>query len=489
MTRQWMFLAIVATLSLESRLILPAASAADVLQTTSPNSSSSELTPDVYLDQVLSRNTAIQGSVSKRDGAKERSRQETLALAPQLISQIAMLDDKRPQLNPAFSGNRTQARQFMIGIAKPFSFGLTTKLTYTQNYQQITGATLLPLTSFYQNGPALEFNQSLFKNGFGREIRAAQELAEAQALSSHYAESFAQQSQLVQAELAYWNLVFARATVELQRSVFERAQRIYEWNDRRVKMNLADMSDLLQSQAALEMNRLELQSAIDFERSAAVQFNSMRNFDSDVVNEKLSAVNSNRLMAMDIPHRAEMRDDVKAARELTRVAEASGQLNKEKYLPSIDIFGNVGTGSLKPNATDARTESTDWNRRYFTLGVKLAIPLDFAEVIRSRGGNAKEIAGAELNFERKVFEQETEWKDLVTKLSEARRRLALAETITRVQKQKLQHEQGRLTKGRTTTYQVLVFEQNFAQSEIARIQAQREIVNLIQKMKLYRGQS
>lgn len=452
-------------------------------------SASVDLSADAYLDQVLSRNTAIQGASSKREGAKDRALQETLALSPQLISQLAMLDDKRPQLNPAFSGNRTQGRQFMIGIAKPFSFGLTTKLTYTQNYQRISGATLLPLTSFFQNGPQLEFNQSLFKNGFGREVRAAQELAEAQALSVHYAESFNQQSQLVQAELAYWNLVFARATVELQRSVFERAQRIYEWNERRVKMNLADLSDLLQSQAALEMNRLELQSAIDFERSAAVQFNSLRSVDSDVVSETLSPIDSARLMSMEIPHRAEMRDDVKAARELTRVAEASGQLNKEKYLPSVDVFGNIGTGSLKANASDARADSTDWSRRYFTLGVKLAIPLDFAEVIRSRNGNAKEMAGAELNFERKVFEQETEWKDLVVKLAEARRRLDLAETISKVQKKKLLHEQNRLTKGRTTTYQVLVFEQNFAQSEITRIQAQREIVNLIQKMKLYRGQS
>lgn len=450
---------------------------------------SAELSADGYLNQVLTKNTAVQGATERAQGAKDRAQQESLALAPQLIGQVATMDDKRPQLNPSFSGVRTRGQQFMVGIVKPFSFGLTTKLTYTQSHQNITGATLLPLTSYYQTGPQLEFTQSLFKNGFGREIRAAQDLAEAQALSSHYSENYSRQAQLVQAEQVYWALVFARETVELQRSVFERAQKIYEWSQRRVKMNLADRSDLLQSQAAMEMNRLDLQSALDFERSAALQFNSLRSIDSDSVNEKLAKVDSMAILSEEIPKRADMRDDVKAAREMTRVAEASGQINKEKYLPTVDVFGNVGTGSLKRDATDARTESTDWNHRYFTLGVKVAIPLDFAEVSRSRDGNAREMAGAELNFERKVYEQETEWRDLVIKLTEARKRLELSENLSRIQKEKLTHEQDRLSKGRSTTYQVLVFEQHFAQTEIARIQAQREIITLIQKMKLYRGQS
>ena len=59
---------------------------------------------------------------------------------------------------------------------------------------------------------------------------------------------------------------------KLWRGRKRRAEKIHEWNARRAKLQLADNSDLLQAQAALELRRLELANAVNDEREAARVF-------------------------------------------------------------------------------------------------------------------------------------------------------------------------------------------------------------------------
>ena len=54
-----------------------------------------------------------------------------------------------------------------------------------------------------------------------------------------------------------------------------------------------------------------------------------------------------------------------------------------------------------------------------------------------------------------------------------------------MQKEKLEYEKYRFELGRTTTYQVLTFEQDYAQALISRLMIEREILSLHAQLKTY----
>ena len=60
------------------------------------------------------------------------------------------------------------------------------------------------------------------------------------------------------------------------------------------------------------------------------------------------------------------------------------------------------------------------------------------------------------------------------------------------QKEKLEYERERLKKGRTTTYAILVFEQDYSMAQLNSIRIQAEIVSIVAQMKTFakdRGQA
>ena len=63
--------------------------------------------------------------------------------------------------------------------------------------------------------------------------------------------------------------------------------------------------------------------------------------------------------------------------------------------------------------------------------------------------------------------------------------LRLATQIENAQKAKLENERNLLTRGRTSTYQILVFEQEYSNSELTTQQIAQKLHELIAEQKLY----
>ena len=113
------------------------------------------------------------------------------------------------------------------------------------------------------------------------------------------------------------------------------------------------------------------------------------------------------------------------------------------------------------------------------------MPLAFgtrSDVVR---GYELEREGADTLVAQKLFEQEVEWKNLTQQLSEAKRRYDIAASLSKIQKQKVESERVRLKRGRTTTYQTLIFNIDFNSAEATRIQAQENVLGILARMKTF----
>lgn len=455
------------------------------------SSAASTLSLAQYIEQVSSQNQGVQASARAAEGARARSAEADLVLSPVFFANFQLLTDKSASTS-AIQRDRLIANGYTAGVSKAFDFGLTAKLSYAVNYTQLDGAVLTGATtptsfSYHDAKPALELSQSLWRNAWGTETRAAMEASRSAALATHHVESFRVKAALAEAEGTYWRLALARETVAVQRESLERGVKLRDWASRRSQAGLGDRSDFLQSQAALEVRRLELQAALDEQLAASRAFNSARGIDSEEVAESLVELDPRLIgeLARSAPPRSAMREDTLSALEASRAQAAAADLGAERNTPDFQLYASLALNGNDPALGPAVGESLGTSRPTGLLGVRLSIPLDVFTARDVRSGYRSERIGAELLAERRYFEQERDWKDLSSRLAESKTRFELAGRIEKIQKEKLDLERERLNRGRTTTYQLLLFEQDFAAAQLSRIRAQADVLRLLATLKTY----
>lgn len=450
-----------------------------------------ELSLGEFLNQVRAKNDGVKGAAQNVEGAQLRASDANLMYSPRFDINVNMVDDQKAMLFlPVITG--TVTNNYSTGFSKLFSSGTQAKLNYTMSFQRFVNAPLNPTSPFntaegvYIGTPQLELKQPLWRNGFGRETRATFAIQESDALAKHFEESFRLKSALADAETVYWRLALTREAKSVQTAALERARKIYEWNVKRASLQLADRADELQAEALLEVRRLELQSAIDEERSARLVFNQARGIANEDVPESLIKLDKESdADALIPPKREGLRDDVKAAQQRERQAVANSQIGAERSKPIFEVFGSYAFNAQQSQMNDAISKSFEGNLPTRVIGLNLSVPLAFGSASDTRAGYQKEQLAAELNTQKRVFDQDRDWADLNIRFNEAKKRLDLAQAIETAQEKKLKYERDRLTRGRSTTFQVLQFEQDFATSQLSRIRAQADILNIVSRMKVF----
>lgn len=436
---------------------------------------------ETYLSQVTSENREIRAARDTSEGAALRTAESTLIYSPILSAQMHRLNEQKT--NSLFPSvyERFSSDVYTLGIAQQTSFGLKAKLSYALSSYEYIQTPSRP--KFYEGTPQLEFSQSLLRNGFGSETRAQKEMSEAAATAAQYSESFKVRGLRAEAEGAYIKLAAARELKKISEESRKFAQEILDWNTRRIRLNLGEASDLLQAQANMEARNLQLQSAIDVERTSARDFNRIRNIDGDGVAENLALPPVNG----DIPGRAQFRDDVRAAMEGTRVASAQATLGKERNRANLELFGSYAHNSRESQSGKALSESMKTTTPTSLIGLRFETPILFGAQCDSAKGYSKEAVAADTLKDQKVFNQEIQWKELVLRLAEARKRYEISVKLADIQKRKASAERDRLKRGRTTTYQTLLFDTDLSQAEANKIQSQSEILQIIAQMKTFGG--
>ena len=442
---------------------------------------------ETYLGQVLGDSAAVKSSREQIEGTALTAKEGGLPTMARLTLQGSFTDDQRQFPNP-FQIN-TRSRALGLGFEKQFDFGLASKVSY--NFASLNyGARSDFLRDYIGAQTQIDLNQSLWRNAFGKETRASADLAEASSKAAEYAEQFKLKQTLAQAENAYTRLAIAYESVRLERELLDRSKRILEWTEKRVKNHLSDRIDLLQTRSAYQMRLMSLKAAEQELTSAKIAFNQMRNRPADentlASTEEPELIPTERVLNLSVPVRATETLDVKAAKEGERVTKASNELSLQKVQPDLSIFASAGFNGIDfAGQNGALTRALTAQHPIYTAGLKLNFALDLADTADIRAGRAKQQMAAEHLTRQKELESESAFRDLSQKFNEARLRLKMAEELVSMQKEKLEYEKYRFNLGRTTTYQVLTFEQDYAQSLISRLRIENEILALHAQLKTF----
>jgi outer membrane protein TolC len=440
-----------------------------------------------FLKQVQEKNQSIVASKLSEEGALDRSNEGKLIFRPSLFAQAQSAIDKKPTTNKNAQGDRTDHNLFTAGLMQQFNFGLQSKLTYNISHTIIYNASpaFLPQNNFYDGMLTLELTQSLLRNFFGVENQSLETISTSQAKASKLTEQFKVRTIISLAESLYWSLSQMRKIVKVQKESFDRAEKIRNWSKKRLNSGLGESSDFLQADANYKAREYELLNALQEEKNIHRSINSMRGVDSDIFEEDLESVDSTKIKELELPKRMAVRDDTAAAFELEKIAKANAALSIEKNKPTFEVYGTYALNGRSREKDIAVTNTFKNEHDTRAIGLRFVTPIDLLTTNNNINGYKKEQMAAEQNYQRKVFDQEALWNDLTSKFRDAKIKLTLVEKIVEAQKIKAGNERERLNKGRTVTFQVLNFEQDYAQSELAKIQSESSILNIYAQLKTF----
>lgn len=422
------------------------------------------LSVEEYLGQVSQSHQGYRSLRAQSEGALHASKSASLLFKPQAFTNAQYIYDPRTTHAPSIEGYRNIHRNISFGLRQQTNFGLQLQLSV--DYAQ---GTLLGTNPAFVINPNLvnffvipTFNFSLWQNLLGRMDRANKRLTEAQSLATAYGSRFGAQATLVEAEGRYWKLVVIREAIRLQEKSVQRAKSLVALETRKIRRHLVDSSDVLLGEATLQGKNLELKSMIAEERSAARSFNSARGINSNTVHDELALPSVESIQNIILPKRTSRRGDVHTAEQQAIAAQAGNELARENLLPNLSVYGSI-----------------------FAVGLAFSIPIDQSLTQEARKGYAQQGQAAELNFERKLFEEEADWNDLMEKFSYTQERLIVALKLEEIQQRKFEETRSKLTKGLTVAFQVFQYELEYLSASLARLQLEGNLLGIRAQMRFY----
>lgn len=449
------------------------------------------ITLDSYLDEVSLKNGGVRGLKMSSEAKTLRMNEGSLFFKPSFFLTGEYYDDQRPTNAPAFQGTQSLRHTVRTGLSQNLRTGTKATISYNYYKTQIIGANraLLPNKKFFDLSPMLEISQSLLRNFLGTEFEATEAIQKAQAEAAKYNDQFSYKMVLMQAENAYWRLYFAQKSLKVQAESLERAKKLRDWNLSRMKNSLVDESELVQAEANLQGREIEYQDTLSEIDVALKDFNSIREGEGDNNLEDMGHENGQYILEANVPTKGKMREDVMAFLANQKLASANAQLGIQRNRSNLELYGSYSINGRDQQYSDAYDQAVTATRPFTIVGVRFTTPLDLGAMSDYKKAYAQETVASEMAFKRKSYEVDKEWDILLQRFQNFKKRLQLTQKLEKVQEKKLSQEKRRYNQGRTTTFQVLQFEQDFANSQLLKLRNERELIIVYNQLKLFSGDS
>lgn len=449
--------------------------------------SANALTLDEYLSAVKANNPEARALIASIEAAEVKLNRADLGVMPEAYGSYTLFDDRTPPLNPGFSPSKRDGYSWKVGVQQQSTLGLSGNLYFENNQIALGGVspTFFPINDYVNNRGVLELKQSLWRNGFGGQTRAELKAAKAGAQAELYNQQFKLKNLLLDAENAYWSLVTYNQIVGLQQENVERSKKLYERMAKQVRARLFDDVEGLSSQAAYESRELELQTSTNDRANLARVFNTLRGLDSDVV-EKLQDLPELEAQATYKKSQFKMRrEDFLALKEMAKVAENQAKSARSSYKAQVDLVGTVASNGLNPQFAGAYDQVKGWDHPSWSVGIQVKFPLNFSLNNKLYNAAKKDIQAGRDNSDNADFQMMRTWEEISQRQKEMQEIYNKARRIEKSLTALMAKERTRLNNGRTTTFQLLTYEQNLVGAQIQRTRAQLGLIQIKNLLKTF----
>lgn len=450
------------------------------------------LSLDGFLKQVADKNESLSSQRLDEKAAEFKASEADLLTSVNFFSSAKYASDQKESQNPSFEGNRRHQTLFEIGLEQQSSFGITHKLYSSYDRFSLEGAdpAYISQPNITKSALIYEFNVSLWRNSFGKATRLQEDVIVGQSRSDSLSARYARKTTKVNAITTYWRLKTVQELLILQNDMLEKDKKFLSWVRGRVRDRLGEDSDLKQAEAAMELRQYDLEKTNTELIAATEAFNEMRQVAVNTPTPELDAFPATSTSPV-APGLKEvlMREDIKSLEALLTSQKAQYELSADGTKPQLDFMGQASTNGLDPDTDPAIRKSFTTEHPAYLVGLKLTIPLARSSVNNVQDSALAKSSSVEMQLNRKRYEVVSELERLERSLTQAQRLLQLARSVESAQQAKLTTETKRLRIGRTTTFQLLSFQQDYQQAKQELIRAQGTVLQLSAQFMLFDTQS
>jgi len=438
-----------------------------------------------YEEQVLKNNKFLIGLKNNIESYQKKQQESNLIFSPYLFANFYYSDDESEKLNPQFMGVATTVKNYELGVKQQTAWGQQFSLSYQAQYIGMKGTSLTSPIA-YEVGPKLELTQSLWRNFFGSESRSQQALVKAQNAYTYYQELFQYQQLVRQAKLLYVQTYIAKESLRLHQESLKRAEEILVWAKKRSQRQLADESDYLQAQAQVLSKEYEVKIARENLSMVSKQFQTMRGLASESIEENLLPIGSEDLLNYTPVAEFAPQADFVAFKEQMELSKNQSILAAQKYKPTFELFGQLQYQGRDPQYKTADDEAWDKKNEWWVIGLRFMAPIYFLDAKDTISAYEMQEQTAELQLKQKEMESLSAWNNLKEQLIQNKEKLKISKKLLSIQKRKIEVEREKLKQGRTTTYQVLMFEIDYLNAELMNLKGVADLLQVTTELDLYK---
>ncbi|OGS19519.1 MAG: hypothetical protein A3J83_02680 [Elusimicrobia bacterium RIFOXYA2_FULL_40_6] len=434
------------------------------------------LTLESYLKNVNSGNPSLKAANMSIESAGNKVLEMDMVYSPFVSANYTWMDDKSGSgFGSSLDTKQMLLNSWTLGINKKWYTGSTLSFGYTNSDSDIklnSPFSFGPysLTNFKATDikPFLRLEQSLLRDFMSRQTNASINKSKAQARSGQYMLLYSVQQGIFKARMTYMSLSLSREIINFRKEELARAEEILKWNENRVKLDLADKGDYLQAQALHKMRELNLQIAVEDEKSACRDFNEMLGKPGDVVGETVQPLSDLITCCENISELKFSGDraDVLSAKASFESAEFAKVETLYRSYPEITASGMMSLHGLAFSQSDAFTQITDADKPTYTLGLNLIVPLDVSTLKKVRKGYDVDYEASKENLNKAKISADKDWNKLSQTWQNVKDRLALAQDIKKIQTDRLENERTKFSRGRTTMFSLMSAENDLDDATI-----------------------
>lgn len=449
---------------------------------------SSAMTLQEFLKKTTTQNSYIQSQNLEQEASRLRASEGTLLTSLNFFTSGNYTSNKKESQNPTFEGTARIGSQVQAGLEQQSSFGINHKLYYALDNQKLEGVdpTFFPNPAVSFSSFNYEFTLPVWRNGFGRSTRDQVGVISEQNKSESLAAQFKIKQERASAISVYWRLKSAQELFTLSKELLASNTNFLKWTKNRFQDRLSENIDLKQAEAAVALREYELDQAQTELIEAQQAFNEMLEVPVDSVVPELEPLPD---VASWKPRSETARDlsreDIESLEALLDVQKAQARMASESSKPQLDFTGHLATNGLDRSASGSFDKSLTTNNPYYAVGLKLSIPLDRGSVGDVQKSAKIKASSTETQLARKKFEVKSELEKLERNFSQAIKMYTAAQAVEKAQFAKYQMENTRRRSGRTTTFQLLSFQQEYQAAKQARIRAVNIILQINAQFTLF----
>jgi outer membrane protein TolC len=453
------------------------------------------LSLDSFIQIVKEKNQSYLASKESLEHLEKKLEMNDLELSPFLMADMGMQDDRTVKMLPSFMGTRTKTDlAASLGFAKKFSTGTSVQLKQEYRDYTVFGMAALP-----DNPPhrepilSLALSQDLWKNILGRGTflrRAREKLQNAGEIK---AEEYKMKNLLSEAETQYWNWLFKTEEVKTRKLSLDRAKRIRSWFGKRKESGLSNSTDVLQSEALVLSREISLKNSESELKAIEAEIKNTLGQDSDLENKPVDDFEKPRprdfLQAQEQNNPEKIREYYRPDYALSLIEAKARRMAEEEIADnlaaSLTLEAKLSSQSMNADAGASFSQMASFDYPTWGVGLRWSLNLDRSALSRIREQARAESVAAEMRARQMGLSSQTAATEIIRAHRELVERVEQVSRLKGIQQNKLKSEEDRFRNGRSTTFQVVQFEQDAADAELLYLQLAIEARKLESKTQIF----